>query len=289
MSLRGPVLVAFDFSELADEALRQGHEIAAAMATPLVVGHVLPEAFRIRVLFPHLAGFDAAQQSELEAKARAGAAHRVAAVLGKDNLSSVEVDSGSAHAGLLAIADRVDAGLIVTGPGSTALHLARAAKVPVLVARSSPAGGPVLGATDFSDPSLPAIRLAAGEAARRGVTLKAIHCVDVDPNWNLAPVAAPGMIAAAPLPQDVIDQFTVDAREKLVAAIAATGRAGEPVVAFRSPGHGIVDTATEAGASLVVVGTRGRTGLLRLALGSVAEYVMGHAKCSVLTVPLNLP
>ena len=39
--------------------------------------------------------------------------------------------------------------------------------------------------------------------------------------------------------------------------------------------------------SLIVVGTRGRTGLARLALGSVAEAVINRAPCSVLVVPLH--
>jgi nucleotide-binding universal stress UspA family protein len=38
---------------------------------------------------------------------------------------------------------------------------------------------------------------------------------------------------------------------------------------------------------VIVVGTRGRSGLSRLALGSVAEAVMSSAPCSVLVVPLH--
>ena len=207
MSLRGPVLVAINFSDASDEALRQGHAIATALGARLVAGHVLPEAFRIRVLFPHQAGFDAAQQTELEEKARAATRDRVEAVLGSVHGCAIEIDSGTAHAGLLAIADRVGAALIVAGPGPTTQRVARTCLANVLTARRSPADGAVLGATDFSDPSLPAVRMAADEATRRGTALRVIHCLDLDPNWNLAPVAAPGMVAATLLPQDVIDQF----------------------------------------------------------------------------------
>jgi nucleotide-binding universal stress UspA family protein len=49
----------------------------------------------------------------------------------------------------------------------------------------------------------------------------------------------------------------------------------------------IVAAAAELPAELVVVGTRGRTGWKRLALGSVAEAVLRRAACSVLVVRLS--
>lgn len=50
------------------------------------------------------------------------------------------------------------------------------------------------------------------------------------------------------------------------------------------PAHEIVLSAGRRGAGLVVVGTRGQTGLRRLILGSVARKVLLHAECSVLIV-----
>jgi len=46
----------------------------------------------------------------------------------------------------------------------------------------------------------------------------------------------------------------------------------------------IVDTATEEGADLIVMGTAGRTGLAHLLMGSVAEKVVRFARCPVLTI-----
>ena len=46
----------------------------------------------------------------------------------------------------------------------------------------------------------------------------------------------------------------------------------------------IVDTAAKWRANLIVIGSHGRTGLTRLLLGSVSEYVVRHAPCSVQVV-----
>lgn len=51
-----------------------------------------------------------------------------------------------------------------------------------------------------------------------------------------------------------------------------------------NPGEEIVKHAENDGADLIIVGTHGHTGLNRLLLGSVAEYIVRHAEVPVLTV-----
>lgn len=51
-----------------------------------------------------------------------------------------------------------------------------------------------------------------------------------------------------------------------------------------SVGDIILDAAASAGAELIVMGSHGRTGVKRLVLGSVAEHVLRHATCPVVTV-----
>ena len=46
----------------------------------------------------------------------------------------------------------------------------------------------------------------------------------------------------------------------------------------------IIDYATTKNIDLVVIGTRGRTGLKRFLMGSVANGVVQHTHCSVLLV-----
>jgi len=55
----------------------------------------------------------------------------------------------------------------------------------------------------------------------------------------------------------------------------------ELVVRTGDPRVEILVEARSWGADLIVLGSHGRTGLRRLLMGSVAEYVMRHAPCSV--------
>ncbi|MGA7934086.1 MAG: universal stress protein, partial [Kovacikia sp.] len=51
-----------------------------------------------------------------------------------------------------------------------------------------------------------------------------------------------------------------------------------------NPGRKICDMVQTWGADLIILGRRGRSGLNELLLGSVSNYVLHHATCSVLTV-----
>lgn len=52
-----------------------------------------------------------------------------------------------------------------------------------------------------------------------------------------------------------------------------------------NPKEDIIKTAETWGADLIVIGTHGRTGLLHLLMGSVAEYTVEHSKIAVMVVP----
>ena len=50
------------------------------------------------------------------------------------------------------------------------------------------------------------------------------------------------------------------------------------------PFEKIVDAAEDEKIDLIVIATHGRTGIRRLVIGNVAEKVVRHAPCPVLTV-----
>ena len=66
---------------------------------------------------------------------------------------------------------------------------------------------------------------------------------------------------------------------------AAAGIDVDALVEVGTPATCIVETATRAHASLVVMGTHGASGFEHLVLGSVTEKVVRKAPCPVLTVP----
>jgi len=52
------------------------------------------------------------------------------------------------------------------------------------------------------------------------------------------------------------------------------------------PHEPIVQEARKRNVDLIVIGTRGVTGLKRVLMGSVAQKVIGHASCPVMVVPV---
>jgi universal stress protein A len=59
---------------------------------------------------------------------------------------------------------------------------------------------------------------------------------------------------------------------------------GRSMIERGVPHDVIVEIARSVRADLIVMGTHGRSGLKRLVLGSVAENVLRHAPCPVLTI-----
>jgi len=96
-------------------------------------------------------------------------------------------------------------------------------------------------------------------------------------------------------PADIVGEIVADAERGLAAAGAEVARLGARRVttklAHGLPWQEIVDAAkADPTFDLIVTGSRGRTGVGRVLLGSVAELVVRHAPCPVLTVhPQNEP
>jgi nucleotide-binding universal stress UspA family protein len=68
--------------------------------------------------------------------------------------------------------------------------------------------------------------------------------------------------------------------------LAARGIEVETVVREGYPATVIEEEAARLGADLIVIGTRGLSGLKHLLLGSIAERVVQKAPCPVLTVKI---
>lgn len=112
---------------------------------------------------------------------------------------------------------------------------------------------------------------------------------------SVAEVTHPWTTGVAPtMYKEVLDAYAADLREakpaheRFAAEVGARLRdAGRVVSAEMRAGDAageIVAVATQQGSDLIVLGSRGRTGLTRLVLGSVARNVLSGSDASVLIV-----
>jgi nucleotide-binding universal stress UspA family protein len=160
--------------------------------------------------------------------------------------------------------------------GSVSSEVVDHASCPVLVARTA-----TLSQVVFATDESPSAQAAEGLLARW-----AIFVADVVHPWTTG--IAPTMY------RRVLDAYAADMRQAKIeherAAADATARlrdAGRVVVAEMRHGDAageIVAVAEQRGADLIILGSRGRTGLTRLLLGSVARNVLSGSTASVLIV-----
>lgn len=137
-------------------------------------------------------------------------------------------------------------------------------------------------AMDFSPASLRALELARDLAEAAGPAhIILVHGYFVPP--DIEAFAGAGI-------SDFLADLSERATRDLEAALKGLQDAGissEYMALHGSPDRVIPQLAADKNADLIVMGTHGRTGLSRLALGSVAERVVQTAPCPVLTVRVD--
>ena len=129
--------------------------------------------------------------------------------------------------------------------------------------------------TDFSPASEAALRYATSLARDSGAKLIILH-VDESPLDYGA--AKSGFGKGGPLGHPKL--------EALLSEVVSTDPdvQCEHRLAVGDPAREIISVADETEADMIVMSTHGRTGLMRLLMGSVAEIVVRQASCPVLTV-----
>ncbi|MFA4903760.1 MAG: universal stress protein [Desulfobaccales bacterium] len=100
----------------------------------------------------------------------------------------------------------------------------------------------------------------------------------------LAQAMGSALIAVSVAPDERDIPAATQAVQNLEQAAQKQGLTLDTMILTGRPDEAIVNAAIFKEASLIVVGSHGRTGLKRLLMGSVAERVIGHAKCPVLVV-----
>lgn len=172
--------------------------------------------------------------------------------------------------------------------GGVAEKIARRATCSVLAVRPSPSGGvpmpqSLLVGTDFSPACEPAVKVSAALAKELEARVALAYCYD-----SAVPMLPPAGAPELQSPERQADQ----ARSDLCEALAELARARfdddvrvtAELLVSRNPAASLCSYADDRAVDLIVVGAQGRTGHDRQFIGGVAEKVLRHASCSVLTV-----
>ncbi|MFC0541866.1 universal stress protein [Kutzneria chonburiensis] len=143
---------------------------------------------------------------------------------------------------------------------------------------SNVAGRPVVAAVDGSDSALDAVRWAADEATRRGLSLHLMHIVEV---------SALAYAGAFGLSKDFFEAMRESGRHYLDDAVTAAGKLHPelPVTAEvvdGSPIPALVDASQQA--AMIALGSRGLGGFPGMMTGSTAIATIARAHCPVVVV-----
>lgn len=209
---------------------------------------------------------------------------RVVAVEGAPVRALVDESEG---AELLVVGSRGRGAVRSALLGSVALHCITHARCPVLVLRGGAEvpqpGAPVVAGLDGSHESVAACRLAVEEAARLGVDVDVVAAYSVADYWaERHPAVVPHPAQLRDLVQHRADELLASVRQETVLGPGARA----PEVRAHAVEGSAQDVLVEwsRGASLVVVGSRGRGAIRGLLLGSVALHVAMHADSPVAVV-----
>lgn len=140
---------------------------------------------------------------------------------------------------------------------------------------------PVVVGVDGSEASRRAVVWAAGEAARRGASLRLVTAF----GWP-----ADHVVGHPGLGEQYREEMEAVARRDLASAEDLAAVADVPVTTVLHGGFPIGTLVEEARrAQLLVLGSRGRGGVAGLLLGSVSAAVAAHAACPVVVVREDAP
>jgi nucleotide-binding universal stress UspA family protein len=215
---------------------------------------------------------------------------------GTDWTVSGVVRHGRAASAIVADARAFEADLVIIGSrghgqiaslllGSVSSEVVDHAPCPVLVARTPSMSGLVF-ATDGSPAASAAETILGTWPIFASSSMRVVSVAEVEFPWTAG--IAPTMLQA------VADGYADDLREarevhqrladEASRRLREHGRSVEGEMREGAPASEILAVAEAAGAELIVLGSRGLTGLKRLVLGSVARNVLQAGRISVLVV-----
>ena len=147
----------------------------------------------------------------------------------------------------------------------------------------------ILAPTDFSKFSGFALEWAAYIAQCMKADLVLLHVIPEEEGQIIEEITGEGAVVRIPkgIREDVVkdrqkklkDQYNMVVSHEIKSILRV-----EEITRIGVPFLEIIKVAKEKEVDLIVMGTHGRTGLAHVLIGSVAEKVVHHAHCPVLTV-----
>ena len=279
------ILCPIDFSEASSVAARAAVRLAKAADAELVLAHawyVPPLASAGEYPFPP----SAIQQLVEDAERGLAVAAREVTELGSTRVRTA-LSTGNPWEQIVETLRRDQAfDLAVLGPhgrsalarvllGSVTEKVVRHAPCPVLIARGE--AKPfrhLLCPVDFSDSSQEALAL-AGDLAAPDATITLLHVIELPLSYTGDLPVADYLGVVDKRSTDLIEDWASDLRSR-------TSLPVDTRIEIGSPGAEVLAILDKDPTyDLVAMGRHGRTGVRRVLLGSVAEKVVRHARCSV--------
>lgn len=281
------ILVATDFSTRSDRAMRRAALLARRLSASLVLVHVIDDDQPRRLV--------EAQRED------AGSLMEdlVRSLRHNDNLEcEPRVVLGDPFRAIVQSAEDAGVDLVVLGPhrrqllrdmfvGTTAERTIRHSRRPVIMANAVPARdyARVLVATDLSECSATAVGAARQLGLLKGAQVSVVHAFDAPAQSMLVRGSATGEQLKA-----YLNEQGERARGELAAFLRKVKLTPQQrIVALTDSDAAAVirRCARDTQADLIVVGTRGRSGIEGILLGSVAAAVLRDAEFDVLAVPAS--
>jgi len=237
--------------------------------------------------FDDIAVKDAAEQLDAVAKtlARSGLTVERDVLIGRP-ADQLVAEAKEFAADLVVIGSRGRGPFRTTLLGSVSAEVVDRAPCPVLVART-PAFTKLVVAEDGTPGAQDAVDLVATLPIFKGLQAIVVSVADVATPWTVG--AEPPMLYSASVDAyfEMLDQQRATSGRLAATTAERLTQAGLSAKPKTREGHAAGELVAEAEAEkadLIVVGSRGHTGVARLVLGSVARAVLTHAHCSVLVV-----
>jgi nucleotide-binding universal stress UspA family protein len=147
----------------------------------------------------------------------------------------------------------------------------------------------ILAPTDFSKHSGFAMEWAAYMAQCMKADLVLLHVISEEEGKIMEEVIGEGAVVQIPkgIRQNVVEERQKKMKEQYEMVVSREIKAAlkvEQMIRIGVPFLEVIRTAKERDVDLIVLGTHGRTGLSHVLIGSVAEKVVHHAHCPVLTI-----